>query len=462
MNLQYNIDDTIVAMATPPGIGAIGVIRVSGKDAIAITQAVFSGKDLNTQPSHTLHLGKIISPAENNEIVDEVLVSLFRGPHSYTGEDCAEISGHGSPFVLQRIVEILIHQGARHAAAGEFTFRAFIHKKLDLSQAEAVADLIAADNKGSQTTALQQLRGGYSARFQALRQELINFASLIELELDFGEEDVEFANRSELKNLVNKILAEIKDLSDSFQFGNALKNGVPVAIVGAPNAGKSTLLNVLLNEDRAIVSDIPGTTRDTIEEVLHFKGIAFRFIDTAGIRQTENTIEAIGVKRAYEKVQLAGIVLLMFDVTNTKPEELEAQIKELNVPPTAKLVCIGNKIDLINERSILDQFQKFEPVFMTTGNYRDIAHLKEKLPEMIMESRNPGNGVIVSNARHYEALMQASNYLQKALYNMDKATTGDLLAFDIRKALYHLGEITGEVTTDDLLGNIFGKFCIGK
>ena len=465
--LKTDLDDTICALATAGGIGAIGVIRISGSQTFPIVNSIFKGKNLTIAESHTLHFGKII---DGSIVLDEVLASVFRNPKSYTGEDTIELSCHGSPYILQKILELLVQKGARMAKPGEFTLRAFLNKKLDLSQAEAVADLIAADSAASHQTAMQQMRGGYSQQIQNLREKLINFASLIELELDFAEEDVEFASKSELYNLVFNIHTLLQSLLQSFQYGNVLKNGVPTVIAGRPNAGKSTLLNALLNEERAIVSNIAGTTRDTIEEMFVIDGITFRLIDTAGIRHSEDTIESIGIERTFEAVTKASLVLYVFDASATSPAELEIELEQLP-KGNHTIIPIGNKVDLIpiipnssevipNSSSVIPSLSR-EITYISSLNKHGMDELVSRLKEYIQTNKN-GNDIVVSNLRHYEALQQASNALEQVLNAIQQQMSGELLSLDIRKAIFHLGEITGEITTEDLLGNIFSKFCIGK
>jgi len=470
---SHNLTDTIVALATPPGVGAIGVIRLSGPRAIAIVDAVFRGKKLAEQASHTVHLGTIRD--EQDKLLDEVLATLFVGPRSYTGEHVVEVSCHGSDFIIRELIQLFIRQGARLAQPGEFTLRAFLNGRMDLSQAEAVADLIASSSAGSHTLAMQQMRGGFSHEIAALRQQLIDFASLIELELDFGEEDVEFANRSDLRILVERIQVVLRQLIDSFQLGNVIKQGVNTVIAGRPNAGKSTLLNALLNEERAIVSDIPGTTRDTIEEVLNIRGIQFRLIDTAGIREAEDTIEAMGVAKTLEKVRQSSLLVYVFDVVHTSPAEVRADLDKLALPGMHILI-VANKMDL-NPYTVFDHYFPAEPAAESATGFQptaaawvpiiakadmNIPHLKDKLYEAVLADKVSLDDTIVSNARHYEALEQSYQALASVLQGMATGVTSDFIAMDIRRALHHLGEITGEISTDDLLGNIFGKFCIGK
>lgn len=455
---QLDPSSTICAPATAPGIGAISVIRVSGAEALNLVTAVFKGHKLNEVPSHTVHFGKI---TDGEKVIDEVLATVFVAPASYTGEHTVEISCHGSTFIQQRILELLVRHGARMAQPGEFTLRAFLNKKLDLSQAEAVADLISADSEASLQTALKQMRGGYSTFIQRMREELIGFASLIELELDFSEEDVEFANRAQLLQLLHNVQQLIQSLIDSFQYGNAIKNGVPTVIAGKPNAGKSTLLNSLLKEDRAIVSNIEGTTRDTIEERLVVDGLVFRLIDTAGIRQAESMIEAAGIERTMEKLKQAEIILYLFDVNTTTPETLQA---ELNALPPAKVLAIGNKIDLSAEKDLRNKWKDIQVpfLFISANNEEHIGQLLTTLKNLVATAEHAPNQVVITNLRHYQALLNATASLQQVQNALKSGISGELVAFDIRKAIYHLGEITGEITTDDLLESIFSKFCIGK
>lgn len=456
---RYAIEDTICALATPAGVGAIGVLRVSGKDAISLVNKSFKGNNLEQVASHTLHFGKIV---DEQTVIDEVLASVFIAPKSYTGEHTIEISCHGSPYIQQRILELLVRNGARLAQPGEFTLRAFLNRKLDLSQAEAVADLIASNSEMSHQTAMNQMRGGFSKEIAFLKEKLVNFASLIELELDFSEEDVEFASRPELKALVLQLFDLIQHLTQTFKLGNAIKNGVPTVIAGKPNAGKSTLLNALVKEDRAIVSAIAGTTRDTIEEAFVIEGIVFRLIDTAGIREhTADSIESIGIEKTHEKIRLASIVLYLFDAIETSVEQLTEELKVLE-DSKAVIIPIGNKIDLGDLKLIAQKFASVpEVLFISSKEGTFMESLQARLKRVIDEDK-VANDVIITNIRHYQALLHAGESLQQVLENMDNKQTGELLAFDIRKAIYHLGEIVGDVTTDDLLANIFSKFCIGK
>lgn len=453
---KITLGDTIVALATPQGVSALAVIRLSGGDSIGITNRVFKGKDLTKQPSHTLHFGLI---TDGNRPIDEVLVSVFREPNSFTKEDSIEISCHGSPTIVKEIIKVLLKQGARLAEPGEYTKRAFLNGRFDLAQAEAVADLIHAENDNARQAALNQMRGGFSKEIQHLREELIHFASLIELELDFGEEDVEFAKRDELKQLIFKIQSYLKPLILSFDQGNVIKNGVPVVIAGKPNAGKSTLLNALLNEERAIVSDIAGTTRDVIEDEMILGGITFRFMDTAGIRHTQDTIEAIGVQRTHESMKKASLILYLFDLTQTSKEEIEreeSEIKKLGIP----YLKIGNKLDQASTdvlKNLADDF-----VLIAAASKTNLEKLKDRIISLFQVNEVKQGDVVVTNLRHYQNLLQTNQSLARVLEGMDGHVTGDFLAMDIRQSLHYLGEITGQITSDDLLANIFSKFCIGK
>jgi tRNA modification GTPase len=483
--VQTDLDDTICALATPGGVGAIGIIRVSGMQAIRLVNRVFKGKDLEEVPTHTVHLGRI---ADGDLVIDEVLATVFVSPRSYTGEHTVELSCHGSPYIQQQLLELLVRTGARLAKPGEFTLRAFLNKKLDLSQAEAVADLIASNSAETHRTAMNQMRGGFSLQISTLKEKLKHFASLIELELDFSEEDVEFASKDELKHLVNDILKLLHPLITSFRYGNAIKNGIPTVIAGKPNAGKSTLLNALVNEERAIVSAIAGTTRDTIEEAFVIDGITFRLIDTAGIRQhAADAIEEIGIERTFAKIQQASIIIYLFDASTTSAEQLEEELRTFE-GIHAVIIPVANKVDLLGEvelkrlqelegrqqRKEQQQEQQQEKgwgmdaellmprlVPISSKLNLGIQQLRERLIEAVQKDE-VRNDIIITNLRHYEALQNASTALQSALDGIESQVTGELLAFDIRKALFHLGEISGEVTTDDLLANIFSKFCIGK
>jgi len=452
-----NNPETIIALATPSGTGAIGVIRLSGPDAIVIANRVFKGKDLTKQQSHTIHFGSIV---DGDAILDEVLVSLFVAPSSYTRENVVEISCHGSAFIIESIIKLLIKNGARSAKAGEFTLRAFLNGQLDLSQAEAVADLIASNSKASQQVALQQLRGGFSSQLQQLRDQLVQFASLIELELDFAEEDVEFANRDQLKKLIYEITSVITALIQSFELGNAIKMGINAVIAGRPNAGKSTLLNALLNEERAIVSHIPGTTRDTIEEVLNIQGINFRLTDTAGIREATDAIEKLGVERTMEKISQSALLIYVFDAEQITIEELNSDMESLQKPGVTMLL-VANKIDLLSPEQIASLPHTQSAILVSAKQKRHIDELKHKIYSAAVKNKLTGHETLVTNIRHLEALQKTEEALARVLNGIDSVTS-DFLSMDIKQALHYLGEITGAVTTDDLLENIFSKFCIGK
>ena len=460
--------ETIVALATPSGAGAIAIIRLSGKDAIAIAAQVFqsvSGKDITKQKSHTLHLGHIV---DDTKVFDQVLLSIFKGPNSYTGEHVVEISCHGSVFIQQQIIQLLLRKGAKMAQAGEFTLRAFLNGKLDLSQAEAVADLIASDNEASHQIAMQQMRGGFSNEIAKLREELLNFASLIELELDFAEEDVAFADRTAFYELINRIEFVLKRLIDSFAVGNVIKNGIPVAIVGEPNVGKSTLLNALLNEERAIVSDIAGTTRDTIEDELVINGIGFRFIDTAGIRETKDVVESIGIQKTFEKIEQAQVVLFILDgrwmMEAGSLEAVKIEFEKIkNKFPLKPIVVIANKADLLSEDQKNNIQAAIENIlFLSAKQKVGIDELKNTLLSFVNTGALRNNETIVTNTRHYDSLLKALEEIQKVKWGLNSGISSDLMAIDIRSALFFFGEITGEVTNDELLGNIFANFCIGK
>ena len=450
--------DTIVALATAPGIGAIGIIRLSGTDAFPIVNTLFPSKDLNIQKTHTIHYGHLW---QKDQILDEVVVSLFKGPQSYTKEDVIEISCHGSPYLLQKVIEALIDGGARLAKPGEFTQRAFLNGRFDLAQAEAVADLIASENETAHQAAINQMRGGFSAEIKKLREELIHFASMIELELDFGEEDVEFANRKELKSLVEKIQGAIQGLIESFSLGNVIKKGIPTVIAGKPNSGKSTLLNVLLNEEKAIVSDIPGTTRDFIEDEIILAGIPFRFVDTAGIRATEDQVEAMGVARTHTKMREASILLYMVDLQNDSLSAYQEQLSSLE-QQEVPFIIVGNKLDQADQNLKTHVQADDRAVLISAASKTNLDGLKSKLIDVLDLAQFKNSNTIVTNVRHYEGLMQTKIALQKVLKGIAHDITHDFLAADIRQSLYALGEITGEITTDDLLENIFSKFCIGK
>ncbi len=448
-------DDTIVALSTPPGVGAIGVVRLSGPDALQIAASVFRGADLTTAASHTLHHGWLV---DEEQTIDEVVAGIFIAPKSYTGEHVVEISCHGSTYIQERIITLLLNKGARMAEAGEFTLRAFLNGKMDLSQAEAVADLIASTHSGAHELALQQMRGGFSNIIKELREELIKFAALVELELDFSEEDVEFADKSALYNLVNRLLKEVSKLRSSFSLGNVLKNGVATVIAGRPNAGKSTLMNALLNEDRAIVSDIAGTTRDTIEEPISIKGVLFRLIDTAGIRDANDAIEKIGVERTMDKIRTSALLLYLFDVSALTPEEVASDLNALHTEGS-RLISVANKTDRWEGNR--DSYPE-GTVFISAKDKQDLHKLEEVLYRTVVDSEQAFDQTIVSNARHVAALDKTAHALTDVLKGLDAQVSGELLALDIRNALEYLGEITGVVTHEDLLDFIFSKFCIGK
>ncbi len=443
---------TIVALSTPSGIGAIALIRLSGLDAFAITQAIFKGKILSQQNSHTAHFGYII---DGQSIIDEVVVTIYKSPNSFTKENVVEIGCHGSSYIVQQIIKLLLKNGAEMAQPGEFTQRAFLNGRMDLAQAEAVADLIASETAASHATAINQMKGGFSKRIKQLREELIHFASMIELELDFSEEDVEFASREGFKSLLHKIQAVISPLIDSFDLGNVIKNGVPVVIAGRPNAGKSTLLNTLLNDERAIVSDIAGTTRDTIEEILVINGIQFRLIDTAGIREAQDQIEAIGISKSKLKVAQANLVMYVFDI-ELPVEEVIADVKNLD-KQEEEVLLVANKSDKILSSKIPKA-----AIAISAKEGLQIEELKKALYDRVLGGKIAKSDSLITNLRHYEALRNTQTALENAQKGIDASISGDFLAMDIRQALFFLGEITGEITTDDLLENIFSKFCIGK
>lgn len=459
---MYSINETIVALATPPGEGAIGVIRLSGNDAVTIAGKIFKGKKLAAQPSHTIHFGRITDEA--GRTIDEVVAAIFLGPKSYTGEDVIEISCHGSQYVLQQVIDCCIKAGAQMAKPGEFTQRAFLHGKLDLTQAEAVADLIASQSGAAHKAAIHNLRGGFSEELKHMREQLIQFSALIELELDFSQEDVEFADRTKLYALIADATALTQKLAASFGLGNVIRNGVKVAIIGKPNAGKSTLLNALLNEERAIVSDIAGTTRDTIEETLNINGILFRLIDTAGIREhTADAIEHIGIQRSRDAMQKADVVVYLFDVTDTTVTGLEKEMAEFS-GSGVKYLLVGNKTDSMGIAVAREKFATVgKPVLFISAKDKDnVQLLKDALYELVAAGQVQQEGTIVTNARHYAALQEVLKSLAEIKDGMDQQLPGDLVALDIRRCLHFLGEITGEVTTEDKLDYIFSKFCIGK
>ena len=453
-------DDTIVALATPPGVGAIGVIRVSGQQALLIVSSLFPSKDLATLPTHTVHVGLL---QVGNKVLDEVVVTLFKSPRSYTGEDVVEISCHGSPFVQRQVVDAIVQLGARLARPGEFTQRAFLKGKLDLTQAEAVADLIAAGTQAAQRAALQGLRGGFSAELKQLREQLIQFSSLLELELDFSQEDVTFADRTQLKDLLTRLESATDALLASFKLGNVIKNGVSVAIVGKPNAGKSTLLNSLLNENRAIVSEIAGTTRDTIEEVLNIEGVLFRLIDTAGLRaNTVDQIEQVGIERSYEKMRAADLVLYLFDVADPAEEvkqwAMDAQEQGL------RFLLVGNKIDVASADSIraLPAQLPVSPLFIAAKDKTNLDALKKSMLQEVLSGHVLHENIVITNERHFQALQQVAMALADTKKGIEEGLASDLVALEIRRCLQYLGEITGEITNEEQLDFIFSKFCIGK
>jgi tRNA modification GTPase len=455
-------DDTICALSTPAGIGALALIRVSGREAITFCESIFS-KPLAAAKSHSALYGKVLAQAET---IDEVVLALFRGPRSFTGEDTVEISCHGSTYIQQQVLKALLDAGCRMAEPGEFSMRAFAHGKMDLSQTEAIADLIACSTAASHQLAMNQMRGGFSKQINDLRQKLLDFASLIELELDFSEEDVEFAQRDDLKALVHNIDKVIGKLIESFATGHAIKNGIPVAILGAPNMGKSTLLNALLEDDKAIVSDIAGTTRDTIEDEMTIGGVRFRFIDTAGIRDTSDVVESLGIARTYEKAGKSAVILYLVDALENSPADVESQLAALQqkVGSAASIVALANKSDKMDSPETAASKWGILPSLLpiSAANGSGLDALRERLLE-ITGTLQPAEGdVVVSNLRHFDALRKAQQALLLVSEGLESGTTGDFLAVDIRRALYHLGEITGEITTDDLLGNIFSRFCIGK
>ena len=466
--MLYNLanNDTICAIATPAGSGAIALIRLSGEDSFSICDSIFKAakKETNIQnaDAYTIHFGKIF---DNNDLLDEVLLSVFRAPHSYTGEDSVEISCHGSLFIQQKLIELLLKKGARMAEAGEFTMRAFFNGKFDLSQAEAVADLIASNSVASHNLALDQMRGGFSSKIKSLRKELVDLASLIELELDFAEEEVEFADRSRFLNLIAEIDKEVVQLIESFALGNVIKHGIPVAIIGKPNAGKSTLLNRILQEEKAIVSEIPGTTRDSIEDTISIDGFAFRFIDTAGLRSSTDKIENLGIERTYEKIRQSKIILYVCDITQSTPNDLEATLEDFKdhiEDKNKRFILIANKIDeLVEMPHFFNKFVDLETIFVSAKRNENINLILDSLVTSVKDL-DLGDHTIVSNTRHLGALNKVSEAINAIENGFKQGIPTDLIAIDIRTALHYLGEITGEVSNNELLGNIFGKFCIGK
>jgi len=454
--------DTIIALATPNGLGAISVLRISGKDAISITEKVFKSKNnklLSEQKSHTVHLGHLLKDSHE---LDEVLITLFKGPHSYTGENTIEISCHGSIYIQKEIINLFIDNGIRVANPGEFTLRAFLNGKMDLNQAEAVADLIASENEGSHKLAMQQMKSGFSNDLKKLRAELLHFSSMIELELDFSQEDVEFVERDEFKKLTNKIQFELNALINSFQSGNVLKNGISVTIAGKPNAGKSSLLNTLLNDEKAIVSDIPGTTRDSIEDSLVIDGINFRFTDTAGLRETTDYIESKGIEKTISKIKSSKILLYLFDANDTNIDEINNSIDKFKRDDLS-IILVRNKIDLsIQNTQLIKEVKSICNLLeIEATDTKSVESLKERLIKEV-ELLNPYTDVIISNSRHYEALINALRAIEEVNEGLMNSLSGDLLSVDIRRSIEYLAEITGEITNDDILGNIFANFCIGK
>ncbi|AKP53596.1 tRNA uridine-5-carboxymethylaminomethyl(34) synthesis GTPase MnmE [Cyclobacterium amurskyense] len=452
-------EDTIIALATPQGVGAIAVIRLSGNNAIKLANQVFYGKDLEKQESHTIHFGTI---RDEKRVIDEVLVSLFVAPKSFTKENVVEISTHGSSYIINQVIKLLVRKGARPALPGEFTQRAFLNGQFDLAQAEAVADLIHSDSEASHQAAMNQMRGGFSGEIASLRTELIHFASMIELELDFTEEDVEFASRDDLRILVEKLLRVVEQLISSFDLGNVIKNGVPTVIAGKPNAGKSTLLNALLKEEKAIVSDIAGTTRDFIEDEINIGGVIFRFTDTAGIRETTDVLEAMGVSRTHEKMKTASLILYLFDLGDTDMVEISKDINKLEnlgIP----FLKVANKVDKSNPLFVNELKNSYpDTIFISAGKKENLETLTSRILELVNLDKFRTGNTIVTNIRHYDSLTRTRQSLLDVLTGLDEEVTNDFLAMDIRRSLHFLGEITGEITTDDLLANIFSKFCIGK
>ena len=453
MNKANLETDNICAISTPQGIGGVALIRISGNKAIEIVQSIFS-KEINNEAGYSIHFGSIF---ENKNEIDQVLVTIFRNPHSFTGEDTVEITCHGSLFIQHKIIELLINNGARIAKAGEFSQRAFLNGKMDLSQTEAIADLIHSSSAAAHNIAMNQMKGGFSNELKSLREKLISFASLVELELDFAEEDVEFADRKQLNELVEKLVCHVNQLKNSFKYGNAIKNGVETVIVGRPNSGKSTLLNSLLNEDRALVSNIPGTTRDTIEEIININGVEFRLIDTAGVRDATDNIEKMGVERTIQKIKTSSILIYLYDAQKTKKEEVQKDIEILNQKEIPALI-IANKIDLLNSDNDIQK----NHIKLSAKEEKDAQILKNEIHQLFLEQKVDEQGVVISNLRHFEALEMASIELQKVKEGLENKLSGDFLAMDIRQVLFHIGSITGDISSDELLGNIFTNFCIGK
>lgn len=461
----FNTADTICAISTPVGTGAIALIRISGNKAFEIAEKVFHTAEkrvFSSFSSHSVHYGRFIY---KEEIIDDLLMSIFKAPHSYTGENMIEFSCHGSVYIQKRIIESLLLQGIRLASPGEFTLRAFLNKKLDLSQAEAIADLISATSKGAHDLAINQMRGGFSSKIKELREKLISFTALIELELDFSEEDVEFADRSDFLKLIKEIKTEVQNLTESFSQGNVLKYGIPVAIIGKPNVGKSTLLNAILNEEKALVSEIPGTTRDTIEDILSVQGTAFRFIDTAGLRHSDDQIELMGIERTYQKMDQAHIVLYVIDISKTTVDDIKTDLKDFTEHiqnPSKKFIIIANKVDKLERTPVkFSELVELETIFVSAKRKENINLIIDSLINSVNVA-NPADQVIVSNIRHFESLSKTLLAIENIEAGMAQGISSDLLTTDIRMALHYLGEITGEISTEDILGNIFSKFCIGK
>ncbi|GMT45066.1 MAG: tRNA modification GTPase MnmE [bacterium] len=462
---SYN-SGTICAVATPPGMGAIAIVRISGEKSLEIVLKHFVSKNSELSPeniqSHHLYFGEIL---KEGKVLDEVLVSYFKAPHSYTGEDAVEISCHGSEYIQQMLLQTIIESGARMAQPGEFTLRAFLNGKMDLTQAEAVADLIASESKAAHRMAIRQMRGGFSEKIAELRKKLVDFASLLELELDFSEEDVEFADRSRFTHLLGEIKKELIRLKESFKMGNVLKKGIPVAIIGKPNVGKSTLLNAILNEEKAIVSEVPGTTRDAIEDTIALEGYSFRFIDTAGLRDSSDVVENMGIEKTYDKINQASLILYVCDISSMNKESMKEVLEEFKTYIHNKnkhFILVANKIDLLAEiPGHLKELLELETVFVSAKRKENIHLLAETLVNHV-KNDSPGDDILINNSRHYEALAHALESIIEIEKGFEDNIPTDLVAIDVRQALYHLGSITGEVTSDDILGNIFGKFCIGK
>ena len=457
-SFDYFSGDTIVALATPPGVSALAVLRVSGNEAISLVNQVFKGKDLTKQETHTLHFGKIVN---GESFIDEVLVSVFKAPKSFTGENLVEISCHGSNYIVASVLKLLVSKGGRYANPGEFTRRAFLNGKFDLVQAEAIADLIHSDSEVSHHMAMNQMRGGFSQKINLLRERLVNFASLLELELDFSEEDVEFADRSHLRSLIEEMQVEIEVLTDSFSLGNVLKEGIPTVIAGKPNAGKSTLLNALLNEEKAMVSEIAGTTRDVIEDEITISGVKFRFIDTAGLRETKDKLEAMGIERTMKKLDEASLIIYLYDINSTSEDELSLVEKDLEIRKKPYLF-VANKTDKLQDGEPSTVNRQLSTVNISAAKKSNLDELKSRLLNLVNADSFRSGNTVITNARHHENLLKVDATLKLTIEALDKNLSNDFLALEIRQALYYLGELTGTITTEDLLGNIFSKFCIGK